>query len=339
MNTGFFPLRPLPATPALGYSAKGVFSLARRKDLKLRRDAPATWEKALEQFLWWKQGEQKSKRTIEDYRYHVTRFFTCYPDAYNPKNVRKRVLEYMSRECKPATYNIRLKNLRAFFKWAVKEGIFPENPLEGLQKKKDEGRIVDTDAETLGRLLSLPNRTTFSGLRDYALLLLCLDTGIRPGEAFSLLVNDFNFRSLQVTIREEVAKTRTSRTLPILPTTANAVRELISSRHPAWKSSVPVFCSCDGTPLTRHTWNGRVRYYAEKLGVRLWPYALRHAFALMYIRNGGYELGLMRTLGHTTLTMTRRYVNLTQADLREMNTVASPLNVLLPQRHRVVKRK
>ncbi len=309
------------------------------KVLKLHKDTPATWEEALKQFLWWKQGEQVSKRTIEDYRYHVTRFFTCHPDAYNPKNVKKCVLEYMSRECKPTTYNLRLIYLRTFFKWAVKEGIFPENPLEGFQKKKDEGRVVDTDTETLERLLSLPDRATFSGLRDYALLLLTLDTGIRPGEAFLLLPDDFNFKSLQVTVRRETAKTRTSRTLPILPITANAVRELIAARHPSWRGNVPVFCTQDGRPLDRHSWGDRVESYAKKLGVKLWPYALRHAFALTYIRNGGYELGLQRTLGHSTLAMTRRYVNLTQADLREMNTAASPLNTLLPQRHRVRKRR
>lgn len=102
----------------------------------------------------------------------------------------------MSRECKPGTYNLRLIYLRTFFKWAAKEGIFPENPLEGFQKKKDEGRIVDTDTDTLEQLLSIPDKTTFSGLRDYAFLLLTLDTGIRPGEAFLLLPDDFNFKSL-----------------------------------------------------------------------------------------------------------------------------------------------
>ncbi|MEW6274939.1 MAG: tyrosine-type recombinase/integrase [Bacillota bacterium] len=302
------------------------------KVLKLHKDTPATWEEALQQFLWWKQGEQVSRRTLEDYQFHITRFFTAHPDAYHPAKVKRAVLEYMAKECSPGYYNIKRKYLRVFFSWAVKEGIFPENPMDGFKTRKDTGRIVDTDTETLERLLALPDKSTFSGLRDYALLLLTLDTGIRPGEAFSLTVTDFNFRSLQVTVRKETAKTREERTLPILPMTTNAVRELISCRPASWKANVPVFCTQEGLPLNRHTWNGRIRMYAERLGVKLWPYALRHAFALTYIRNGGYELGLQRTLGHSTLAMTRRYVNLTQADLREMNTAASPLNVLLPQR-------
>ncbi|MCL6447585.1 MAG: tyrosine-type recombinase/integrase [Armatimonadetes bacterium] len=313
--------------------------MAKGKVLRLHKDTPATWEEALEQFLLWKQGGNLSKGTLHDYRRHVTRFFTYYPEAYHPAKVKRAVLEYMAKEASPAYYNLKLIYLKAFFAWAVKEGIFPENPLEGFRKRKDEGRVVDVDADTLQRLLSLPNRETFAGLRDYALFLLTFDTGIRPKEAFSLLVEDFNFKNLQVTIRRENAKTRETRVLPILPVTANAVRDLIAARHPAWKDSVPVFCTQDGTPLTAWTWGDRIEMYSKKLGVKLWPYALRHAFALTYIRNGGYELGLQRTLGHSTLAMTRRYVNLTQADLREMNTAASPLNTLLPQRHRVRKRR
>ncbi|NLI11917.1 MAG: hypothetical protein GX425_04690 [Peptococcaceae bacterium] len=48
-------------------------------------------------------------------------------------------------------------------------------------------------------------------------------------------------------------------------------------------------------------------------------------------------MALQRTLGHTDLTMTKRYVALTEQDLRQQHTIASPLNVLLPQRHRIRK--
>jgi len=313
--------------------------LAKGKVLKLRKDVPATWEEALQQFLSWKQGEQKSKRTIEDYRYHVTQFFKHFPEAYDCRNVKKCVCAYMARDCKPATYNLRLIYLKTFFKWAVKEGIYPENPLEGFQKKKDEGRVVDTDTDTLQRLLTLPDKKTFAGLRDYALFLLTFDTGIRPKEAFSLLVDDFNFKSLQVTVRRETAKTRVSRTLPISPVTANAVRDLIAARHPGWRDSTPVFCTCEGRALNRRSWEDRLEMYSKKLGAKVRPYDLRHAFALMYLRSGGLELSLQKTLGHSTLAMTRRYANLVESDLRGIHATASPLNTLLPPKHRVRKAK
>ncbi|WP_237699026.1 tyrosine-type recombinase/integrase [Caldicellulosiruptor obsidiansis] len=50
-------------------------------------------------------------------------------------------------------------------------------------------------------------------MRDYALILLTLDTGIRPKEAFSLLIEHFDFKTLQVYIPSDVAKTRVSRVI------------------------------------------------------------------------------------------------------------------------------
>jgi len=47
--------------------------------------------------------------------------------------------------------------------------------------------------------------------------------------------------------------------------------------------------------------------YSKQLGVKKRPYDLRHTFALLYLKNGGYELSLQRTLGNTTLEMTKRY--------------------------------
>ncbi|MCL6558201.1 MAG: site-specific integrase, partial [Firmicutes bacterium] len=72
------------------------------------------------------------------------------------------------------------------------------------------------DVGLLKKLLDMPDQTTFSGLRDYALLLLQLDTGIRPKEALSLEVSDINLQACEVYVRAETAKTRIARTLPIV---------------------------------------------------------------------------------------------------------------------------
>jgi site-specific recombinase XerD len=311
--------------------------MAKSRVVRIRKDLPGTWEEALEQFLFWKQAEGLSVTTLNDYKIHLRRFFSRYPQAFQPQKVKTNVLKYMAQPVKPATYNLRLVYLKTFFAWCVRGGIFYENPLDGLKKRKDEGRVVNLDTDTIVNLINLPDRKTFAGIRDYALILLTLDTGIRPKEAFSLLKDDINSRSLEVYIRSEVAKTRVSRTLPIMPVTAQAIKELIQARHPAWKGGVPVFTTSEGTPLNRHTWGDRLEMYGKRLEAKIRPYDLRHAFAMQFLRNGGHALALQRTLGHTDLTMTKRYVALTEQDLRQQHTIASPLNVLLPQKHRVRK--
>jgi hypothetical protein len=53
--------------------------------------------------------------------------------------------------------------------------VVAENPIN-FPKRKDEGRARAIPQETLERLLELPDKKTFAGLRNYTLLLLSLDT-------------------------------------------------------------------------------------------------------------------------------------------------------------------
>ncbi|MDI6824719.1 MAG: site-specific integrase [Bacillota bacterium] len=305
--------------------------------VRLREEAPSTWEEAVGQYLCWKQAQGVRPITLKGHRDVIGQFFRKHPEAWDPGKLKQAVYAFMGEEVKPATYNIRRNYLRQFFSWCQKEGIFPESPLAGFKKRKDEGRVACLDGDTLTRLLTLPDRKTFAGLRDYALICLTLDTGIRPKEAFSLLPSDVSLSTLEVRVRPEVSKTASSRVLPISPTTADAIRRLLATRHPSWKRDVPLFCTCDGTPLRNDTWGDRLQVYGRKLGVRIRPYDLRHSFATWFLRNGGNALALQRVLGHTTLDTTKRYVHLTEGDLREQHALASPLQALLPKRGRVRK--
>lgn len=305
------------------------------KVLKLRKEVPASWEEVLQQYLWFKQAEGLKESTIKGQEDIIKIFFSRHPEGYTePKAA---VLAFMAEKIKPATYNIRLSYLKSFFNWCIKEGIYPQNPLEGFKKRKAEGRKVHLDIETLQQLIALPDKKSYAGLRDYALILLTLDTGIRPKEAFSLLPEDVNYRSLEVYVRSEVSKTKVSRTLPISPVTAQAIRELVKYRHSDWKDTISILCSADGTSLNRNTWGDRLELYSKRLGIKVRPYDLRHAFALQFLRNGGHALALQRTLGHTDLSMTKRYVALTDYDIQQQHSLASPLNSILPQKHRVRK--
>lgn len=224
--------------------------MPRGRVLRIRKDIPATWEEALQQYLYFKQAEGLRPATIEGHQREVTIFFRRHPEAWGGK-LKQAVYAFFAEDVQPATYNIRLVYLSSFFKWCLKEGVIPENPLQGFKRRKTEGRVVNLEADTLQRLLTLPDRNTFTGLRDYALLVLTLDTGIRPKEAFSLLPGDINLRSLEVYVRSDVSKTKVSRTLPISPVTAEAIRSLLQARHPSWKDGTPY-----SAPRTEHRSTG-----------------------------------------------------------------------------------
>ncbi len=292
-----------------------------------------TWEEALQEFLFKKQAEGVSERTLKDYRSHVSRFFSQYPEAW-PDKLKLAVLEYMAQPKSPAYFNLCLIYLRAFFQYCLQEGYITSNPLAGFKRKKVADRFVNLDIDTLKALLELPNKKTYTGMRDYTLILLTLDTGIRPSEALSLKVEDFNLQAATVTVRGEIAKTRTPRTLPLSPATVEAVKKLINSRPPEWKEA-PLFCSQDGQPMKETSWANRVAMYGRKLGVKLRAYDLRHVCATEYLRGGGNIHGLRILLGHTGLEMAKKYVHFADSDIREEHRQASVVNKLITPRKRV----
>jgi len=167
---------------------------------KVKKSVPTSYETALEQFLMWKRAQGISDQTMKDYREHVNRFFRRYPEASKPEAdeaLEKSTYDYLGEDgIKPATYNNRLVYLYTFFNWCVDKGMIEDNPLLNFKKRKAEGRVVKLDENVIRELIMLPDASTYTGLRDQALILFFLDTGIRPKEAFALRESDFNLPSI-----------------------------------------------------------------------------------------------------------------------------------------------
>lgn len=283
------------------------------------------WDDCLESFIRLKEAQGCSERTIRDYKQHVKRFFQLYPVlCQDYAQVRASIIAYFAdQQVSPGTHNIRRTYLRAFFNWCIAEGILPKNPIHDIPRRKSEPRVRHISEEELGKLLSLPRKDTFPGLRDYAMMLLVLDCGIRPKEMLSLMKEDVRLKSLEVFVRQSSSKTRVSRTMPICSVTVEAITKVLSVRPSEW-NNLPVFCTCEGRTMTVNAWRLRLDYYGEKLGIKISPYDFRHAFALMYLRNGGDAFSLQRIMGHTNIAMTEVYVNLLKEDIKNAHTVASP---------------
>jgi len=287
------------------------------------------------EFINYRRKQGISQYTVTSFRSGLTNFFTEYRGSIrDSKKLRQHVLLFLG-DKKASYHNKLLQALRQFFDYCIGESLLTENPTAGIKFKRGAIRIVEHDEKTIKALLNVINRTTFSGYRDYIIVLLFIDTGIRPNELLQLRIPDIDFVNNQINVREEYSKTRQLRVLPISEQVAQGIRRLIASRHSDWSNDTPVFCSFSGNRLSTHNLQEKFREYSALIGVNVTPYSLRHTFATWFIRNGGNVFALQKLLGHTKLDMSQVYVNLVQADIKRSHNECSPLLRLFAKENRV----
>lgn len=290
-------------------------------------------------FLNLKKAQGVTSFTHSSFKSNLNSFFTEYKGNIRDTKQLRLGIGIFLKDKKAGYYNKQLQSLRQFFDFCITERIIKENPCEGYKFKRESTRVIEHDETVIKALLLLPDVTTFAGLRDYTFMLTMLDTGIRPNELLQIKIEDVDFNSSQITVREEYSKTRQPRILPLSLKVVQQIRKLVFSRHEDWDNNVPIFCSFSGYRLTSHNFQERFRTYAEQLGVKITPYHLRHTFALWFVRNGGNIFALQKIMGHTKLDMTRHYVELVQADIKNSHDAASPINNLFSTKNVIRKIK
>ena len=283
--------------------------------------------------------EGLSPRSLKDYKNHMN-YFKEYIDTQQRTtlvrcveiDVFRSYLYYMvqEKEYKPCTINIRLRTMRAYLKWLYKEGYLNDDLSSRLKLVKEPIDTImplnDTDVK---KLLRQPNIQTYVGLRDFTIMIVMLDCGIRVGEVVNLKVGDVDLKGKYINIRSEVAKARIFRQVPISSKTVKYLKEIISIVEDA--NTDYLFPSAYGNKLDTNQIINNFRNYGKQCNIkqRCSPHVLRHTFAVNFIKSNGDVFTLQRILGHTTLDMTRRYIQLTSTDIIKKHKEVSPLDKFL----------
>lgn len=231
--------------------------------------------------------------------------------------------------------------LRTFWRYLQREGLLLVNPMDRVERPMRARRFAQpfTD-EQLKLLLAAIDKRKPLGLRDYALVVLLADTGLRLSESLSIKMSDVDWASQSLTV---IGKGRKERRVAFGQAAKQALLAWLRIRS-AIDGAPELFINRYGAKLSPFTISQRVKRYTRRAGIearRLSPHALRHFFALSFLKNGGDVMNLQKLLGHASLDMVRRYVNMTDDDSLNAHRRASPLDRmgLLPgQRHRVVVR-
>ena len=130
-----------------------------------------------------------------------------------------------------ATVEGRLKYLKTFINWCLKEKLTVENPFTNFEGfKKDEVKIDILTREELDSLLKVVkghSNKSFKNYRDYCLLHLLVDSMLRITETLLISPNDIDHSNRTILIRSINAKSRKARIVPLSNKTYRLLIQLI----------------------------------------------------------------------------------------------------------------
>lgn len=217
--------------------------------------------------------------------------------------------------------NTRLAAIRSFFRFvAMNEPayLFHCQKILTLPSKRYVRRTVEyLDRPEIEALLAAPDRSTWVGRRDHAILLVALQTGLRASELIHLRRCDI-VTGTGAHLRCE-GKGRKQRGTPLRQETVKLLEAWLRER--AGAESDPLFPTRRGTKLSRDALEHIVRRHtlaasrscSSLVGKRVSPHVLRHSTAMELLQHGVDQAVIALWLGHESVETTQMYVH---ADLR-----------------------
>ena len=183
-----------------------------------------------------------------------------------------------------------------------------------MKVPKAPRKILETLSEKeIKSLFACLDQDTPAGCRDAAILLLFLDTGLRRAELLDLSPDDVHVREQWLKV---MGKGQKERIVPFGTRASKLLQRYAHYFRPNPTAVNQLFLSVFGSPLTGNTIRLIFSRLAKRAGVhRLHIHLLRHTFATRYLLNGGDAFSLQQILGHTTLEMTRRYVDMVAVEM------------------------
>ena len=215
------------------------------------------------------------------------------------------------------TRNLRLAAIHSLFRYAQHR--HPEHAHDIARvlaiplKRADRAIVTFLDDNEIDALLDAPDRSTWTGRRDHALLVLAVQTGLRASELTGLRCGD-----VHLTTGPHIrcaGKGRKNRITPLTPTTTAILEIWLSER--AGRPDEPAFPTARGGRLSRDALDHRITKYiaiaAQRCPTlhekRVTPHTLRHTAAMRLLHAGVDTTVIALWLGHERVETTQIYLH------------------------------
>jgi integrase/recombinase XerD len=234
----------------------------------------------------------------------------------------------------PRTRNARLAAIRSLFRYAALR--HPEHAATigrvlAIPPKRFERALITFLAEPeIAALLAAPDRGTWTGRRDHAMLLLAAQTGLRASELIALTRGEVH---LGVGAHLScLGKGRKQRITPLTEQTVAVLRTWLAER--AGQPDQPLFPTRTGHALSRDAIEHRIAMHAETATAacptlaakKITPHVLRHTAAMRLLHAGVDTSVIALWLGHEQIETTQIYLHADMALKEQALARTTPLD-------------
>ena len=252
-------------------------------------------------------GRPPTKLAIEDLNADMIGKFLTHIETTRSNSARSR--------------NTRLAAIRSFFRYVALSDpalmLHCQKILAMPSKRFDRRAVAFLDGDEMAALAAAPDRSTWTGRRDHALLILALQTGLRASEIIGLTVRDL-VAGAGAHIRC-TGKGRKERCTPLRRETLKVLEVWLLER--GGNPDDPFFPTIRGSRLSRDALERIVQRHIlaatgkcpALAGKRVSPHVLRHSTAMDLLHHGVDQSVIALWLGHESVETTQIYIH---ADLR-----------------------
>ena len=290
----------------------------------------------VEDYLRYSQVERGlSNNTITAYRQDLTSF-VCFLQKENLTSWPTQAVDIDAflaeqRDQKKATSSISrlITSLRKFYQWLVRQNIQKLNPMLEIDSPKKRRTLpVALTVNEVNNLLEQPDTKKKLGLRDRALLETLYATGIRVSELINLKFTDLHEELKLVKVFGKGSKERLIPISEVALSWIDSYKEKV--RDPLilkiGKNTDFIFLNSRGSSLTRQAVWQIIKHYCKMAGIQknVTPHTLRHTFATHLLENGADLRVVQEILGHSDISTTQIYTNLSQKHILQVYEKTHP---------------
>jgi len=286
------------------------------------------FKEAFERFLSHLQlAKGTSAHTLRAYRHDLEALAAFAKEEPVSKRLIRRYLAYLhEKEMSVRTVMRRISAFRSFFKFAMREKLASENPLEEIDSPKKEKRLpIAITYAQIEILFSKPDTSDYLGFRDRAIMELFYSSGLRLSELAGLSRADCDLTNQMMNI---YGKGKKQRQVPITKTAAEWISNYLNhpERSLIEKDPKAVFLNKWGKRLNPRSIDRNFADYLKASGLsdRITPHTIRHTIATHWLENGMDLKSIQMLLGHTSLSTTTIYTQVSPKLKREVYDKTHP---------------